>query len=65
MKFSALHVAGEKTWRLFEGRLENPIASDTFQNLDDDFHAANRGEVAEEVTLKPGDILYIPRGTIS
>ena len=58
----ALHVAGEKTWRLFEGRLENPIASDTFQNLDDDFHAANRGEVAEEVTLKPGDILYIPRG---
>lgn len=58
----ALHVAGEKTWRLFEGRLENPIASDTFQSLDDDFHAANRGEVAEEITLKPGDILYIPRG---
>jgi mannose-6-phosphate isomerase-like protein (cupin superfamily) len=58
----ALHVAGEKTWRLYEGRLESPIASDTFQSLDDDFHAANRGEVAEEVTLKPGDILYIPRG---
>jgi len=58
----ALHVAGEKTWRVYEGRLDNPIASDTFQNLDDDFHAAHRGAVAEEITLKPGDILYIPRG---
>jgi len=58
----ALHVAGEKTWRVYEGRLENPIASETFQNLDDDFHAAHRGAVAEEITLRPGDILYIPRG---
>ena len=58
----ALHVAGEKTWRVYEGRLDNPIASETFQNLDDDFHAAHRGAVAAEITLRPGDILYIPRG---
>lgn len=58
----ALHVAGEKTWRVYEGRLDNPIASESFQNLDDDFHAAHRGAVAQEITLKPGDILYIPRG---
>jgi mannose-6-phosphate isomerase-like protein (cupin superfamily) len=58
----ALHVAGEKVWRIYEGRLENPIASDDFKALDDDFHAAHRGELLEEVTLQPGDILYIPRG---
>ena len=58
----ALHVAGEKVWRVYEGRLENPIANEAFQSLDDDFHAANRGDVAMEVTLRPGDILYIPRG---
>ena len=58
----ALHVAGEKVWRIYEGRLENPIANETFKSLDDDFHAAHRGAVAEEVTLRPGDVLYIPRG---
>lgn len=58
----ALHVAGEKVWRIFEGRIENPIANETFKTVEDDFHEKNRGEVAEEVTLRPGDVLYIPRG---
>ncbi|MBO6784422.1 MAG: hypothetical protein JJ899_14300 [Alphaproteobacteria bacterium] len=58
----ALHVAGEKVWRIYEGRLDNPIASDAFQSLDDEFHEANRGDVLDEVTLRPGDVLYIPRG---
>jgi ribosomal protein L16 Arg81 hydroxylase len=58
----ALHVAGEKVWRIYEGRLDNPIANDAYKNLDDDFHKAKRGAVAEEVTLRPGDLLYIPRG---
>lgn len=58
----ALHVAGEKTWRIYEGRLTNPIANDAYKNVDDAFNAKNRGELLEEVTLRPGDVLYIPRG---
>jgi ribosomal protein L16 Arg81 hydroxylase len=58
----ALHVAGEKVWRIYEGRLENPIANDAFKNIDEGFNAANRGELLEEITLLPGDVLYIPRG---
>jgi hypothetical protein len=58
----ALHVAGEKVWRIFEGRLENPIANEAYKGLDQDYHDQHRGAVAAEVTLRPGDLLYIPRG---
>ncbi|MEP4378104.1 MAG: cupin domain-containing protein [Alphaproteobacteria bacterium] len=58
----ALHVAGEKVWNIYEGRLENPIANDAFKNVDDAFNEQNRGELREAITLRPGDVLYIPRG---
>lgn len=58
----ALHVAGEKVWRIYEGRLDSPIANGAFGSLDEEFHLKNRGGIAQEVTLKPGDVLYIPRG---
>jgi len=58
----ALHVAGEKVWNIYEGRLENPIANDAYKNVDDAFNAQHRGDLLEQVTLRPGDILYIPRG---
>lgn len=58
----ALHCAGEKVWRIFEGRLDRPIANDVFKNLGPEYHEKHRGAVAAEVTLRPGDLLYIPRG---
>jgi bifunctional lysine-specific demethylase and histidyl-hydroxylase MINA len=58
----ALHVAGEKVWNIYEGRLENPIANDAYKNVDDAFNEKHRGGLLEEVTLRPGDVLYIPRG---
>ena len=58
----ALHVEGEKTWRVYEGRVDRPIAHPAFKRLDQNFHEANRGAVLLEVNLKPGDLLYIPRG---
>ncbi|HCO99865.1 MAG: hypothetical protein CL573_01505 [Alphaproteobacteria bacterium] len=58
----ALHVAGEKVWRIYEGRLENPVANDAFMNVEEDFNEQHRGKLLEEVTLRPGDVLYIPRG---
>lgn len=58
----ALHIEGEKTWRIYEGRTDRPIAHTSFLNLPKDFHDRNRGPVLLEVTLRPGDVLYIPRG---
>jgi len=58
----ALHVEGEKVWRLYEGRADNPIGAppdrpDTQQQLD-----RQKGRLMAEVTMRPGDLLYIPRG---
>ncbi len=58
----ALHIEGEKTWRVYRGRTDRPIAHDSFRALTKAFHDANRGPVLLEVTMRPGDILYIPRG---
>lgn len=58
----ALHCTGEKVWRIFEGRLDQPIANDVFKSLGQEYHDEHRGAVAAEITLRPGDLLYIPRG---
>ncbi len=58
----ALHVAGEKVWNIYEGRLDKPIANEAFKSLGPDYHDQHRGAIAAEVTLRPGDLLYIPRG---
>ena len=58
----ALHIAGKKTWRVYQGRTDQPIAHESFRALTKEFHDANRGPVLLEATLAPGDLLYIPRG---
>jgi len=58
----AVHVAGEKLWRLYETRMENPIAHPRFKTFGQDWHDRNKGTVAQEVVMRPGDLLYIPRG---
>lgn len=58
----ALHVAGHKTWRIYEGRAEEPIAHPKFKNFGQAHHEAAKGKILMEITLKPGDLLYIPRG---
>ncbi|MGF1626164.1 MAG: JmjC domain-containing protein [Alphaproteobacteria bacterium] len=58
----ALHIAGEKRWQVYQGRLEWPIAHPAYKQLDPAFHARSRGPVALEPLLRPGDLLYIPRG---
>tara|TARA_R110000868_G_scaffold38884_2_gene135744 strand:+ start:47 stop:1252 length:1206 start_codon:yes stop_codon:yes gene_type:complete len=64
MEVFAVHIEGEKTWQLYEGRFEEPIEADGYRyaSFDEAYHADARGALAEEVTLTPGDILYIPRG---
>jgi ribosomal protein L16 Arg81 hydroxylase len=58
----AVHVMGEKTWMVFEGRAQDPIAHPAFKSLDQEHHERAKGELWKEVRLKPGDLLYLPRG---
>ena len=58
----ALHIAGEKDWNIYEGRLDNPIAHEMFTGLDRAYHEAHRGAIETQLTLRPGDFLYLPRG---
>jgi hypothetical protein len=58
----ALHVEGEKVWHIYEGRLIDPIANAMFKNLSPEYHHQQCGAVAAEITLRPGDLLYLPRG---
>ena len=58
----ALHAEGEKVWRVYEGRLDDPIAHPRFKTLGQEYHEKAKGAVLMEVPLRPGDLLYIPRG---
>jgi hypothetical protein len=58
----ALHVEGEKVWRIYETRVETPIAHPRFKTFGQVHHDQAKGAVAREVTLRPGDLLYLPRG---
>ncbi|WP_204265387.1 JmjC domain-containing protein, partial [Enterobacter hormaechei] len=57
----AIHCVGEKRWRIYANRAENPLAplegDDAQARID-----AAKGPVLMDVTLRPGDVLYIPRG---
>ena len=59
----AFHCEGEKVWRLYEGRVDSPIA---FPEGDDDavreHYRRAAGKPVAEVRMRPGDALYIPRG---
>jgi hypothetical protein len=59
----ALHIAGEKRWRIYENRFDNPIEHAAFKKIPQAYLDANKGKVAQEIVLRPGDLLYLPRGT--
>jgi mannose-6-phosphate isomerase-like protein (cupin superfamily) len=58
----AVHVAGEKTWFVFEGRAQDPIAHPMFKGLSPEHHEQAKGRLWKEVRMRPGDLLYLPRG---
>lgn len=58
----ALFLEGEKRWRLYEGRIDNPIHHAMFANQTQAYLDSQKGRIAAEVTTRPGDLLYIPRG---
>jgi bifunctional lysine-specific demethylase and histidyl-hydroxylase MINA len=58
----AVHCEGEKVWPVFEGRAEDPIAHNMFKGVPQEAHEEAKGKLWKEVRLKPGDLLYLPRG---
>jgi len=58
----AVHVEGEKTWNVYEGRFDAPIPAPAFRQLGQAFHDKAKRGLMRQVRLKPGDLLYLPRG---
>lgn len=64
MDVFAIQIEGEKTWNLYEGRFAEATDVPGIRSTDfsPDELTRMRGRVAETVTMRPGDFLYIPRG---
>jgi len=57
----AIHCVGEKRWRIYANRAENPLTPLTGDDAQARIDVA-KGPVLMDITLRPGDVLYIPRG---
>lgn len=60
----ALQIEGEKTWNIYDGRVNEPMAIPGARPADfsREQHDQQKGRVAREVVMRPGDALYLPRG---
>jgi lysine-specific demethylase/histidyl-hydroxylase NO66 len=57
----AIQCEGEKVWNLYENRANAPIEALRGENAQAVIDAS-KGRVAMQVRMRPGDLLYIPRG---
>ena len=58
----ALQTEGEKIWRVYESRADTPVAPLPPGEEIEKWLTASRGQLLFEAHMKPGDILYLPRG---
>ncbi len=58
----AFHLEGEKVWQIYGTRADRPIAHPSFKQYGQAHHDQAKGKVLMEVTMRPGDLLYLPRG---
>ncbi|HEY6644739.1 cupin domain-containing protein [Povalibacter sp.] len=58
----ALQVEGEKTWRVYEARADAPVVPLPPGDEIEKWLTTSRGPLLFEADMKPGDILYLPRG---
>ncbi len=58
----AFHIAGEKKWRVYEGRIDNPVGQPAPRPNLQQLHDQSKGKVLFEQVMKPGDLMYLPRG---
>ena len=57
----AIHFEGEKVWNIYENIEVAPI-NHPFFSFRPEERVSRAGKLIDQVTLKPGDLLYIPRG---
>jgi len=59
----ALQIAGTKAWRIYQRHFKDPIKHTRFTSaLGSDFHAKHKGALQMEFVMRPGDLVYVPRG---
>ena len=57
----AFHFEGEKVWNIYENIEDSPINHPVFK-ISSEERIKRAGKLVDQVTLRPGDLLYIPRG---
>ena len=57
----AIHFEGEKVWNIYENIEINPINHPMFKPSAEE-RIKRAGKIIDQITLKPGDLLYLPRG---
>ena len=57
-----LQVAGEKHWRIHEPVLTDPLRTQPWNDRAAEVAAAAEAEPVIDAVLRPGDVLYLPRG---
>lgn len=58
----ALHTEGEKIWRIYDAKLKMPLNHPALAPASLELAKQAQGKLLMEVTMRPGDLLYIPRG---
>jgi len=58
----AFQAEGGKTWRVYEARADAPVAPLPPGDEIEKWLTASRGRLLFEADMKPGDVLYLPRG---
>jgi len=58
----AVQVEGEKTWHVYESRADTPVNPLPPGDEIEKWLTSSRGKLLFEAQMKPGDILYLPRG---
>jgi len=57
-----VQTEGEKLWHVYTARADNPVNPVPPGDEAEKWLIATRGDVLLEITMKPGDVLYLPRG---
>ena len=58
----AVQAEGEKTWRVYESRADAPVNPVPPGDEWEKWLTESRGKLMLEAHMKPGDVLYLPRG---